>query len=64
MNSITKKKRDMSPNVTTRWYRSPEVILVDPNYNQSTDMWGLGCILFELLSVSEKYSNKQKFDNK
>lgn len=56
------KKRDMTHLVGTRWYRSPELILSDTNYNQSIDMWSVGCILFELMYVSSQYSNKAKFN--
>ena len=50
------KKRDMTIGVASRWYRSPEVILIDPCYDQSMDMWSLGCVLYELLSVSDTYT--------
>ncbi|ETW09526.1 CMGC/SRPK protein kinase, variant [Aphanomyces invadans] len=33
--------------IQTRQYRSPEVIL-GQNYDQSTDMWSMGCFVFEL----------------
>jgi serine/threonine protein kinase len=35
--------------IQTRQYRSPEVIL-GAKYDCSTDIWSLGCILFELLT--------------
>ena len=43
------KKRSISRVVQPRSYRAPEVILLDHNYNQSIDIFGLGCILAELL---------------
>ena len=43
------RKRDMTEVVQTRWYRSPEVILTDKNYDQSADIWSLGVSLAELL---------------
>jgi dual specificity tyrosine-phosphorylation-regulated kinase 2/3/4 len=35
--------------IQSRFYRSPEVIL-GIRFNQSIDMWSLGCILAELLT--------------
>jgi len=49
------KKRDMSANVTSRFYRSPEVILLDQHYDQSIDIWSLGCILAEMLYCTVPY---------
>lgn len=42
-------KRSVSPHVASRWYRSPEVILLQKRYDQALDIWSLGCILFEML---------------
>jgi len=54
----------MTAHVGSRWYRAPELILVDPNYDQSVDMWALGCILEEMIYVSSTYCNKKGFNNK
>ena len=35
--------------VTTRWYRSPEVMLDKKKYSEAIDVWATGCILAELL---------------
>lgn len=35
--------------VVTRWYRAPEVSLLNKSYNQSLDMWSAGCIFAELM---------------
>ncbi|BEJ01239.1 hypothetical protein CcaverHIS631_0510960 [Cutaneotrichosporon cavernicola] len=39
----------MTEYVATRWYRAPEIMLSFAKYNQSIDMWSVGCILAELL---------------
>jgi serine/threonine protein kinase len=52
----------MSINVSSRWYRAPELILLDPSYDQAVDMWSLGCILYELLKVSTNYTKSPGFD--
>ena len=44
-------QRDMSPHVVTRMYRAPELILLDSEYDQSIDVYSMGCILFELMNT-------------
>jgi serine/threonine protein kinase len=36
-------------NIATRWYRPPEVLFGGQQYNESVDVWAMGCILAELL---------------
>lgn len=36
--------------MVTRWYRAPELILLQ-DYTQAVDVWSLGCIFAELLSM-------------
>ena len=40
--------------MTTRWYRAPEIILLEKNYSFAVDMWGLGCICGELFTVLQQ----------
>lgn len=49
--SLDKGKELMTEYVVTRWYRPPEIMLA-PNgsYNESVDMWSIGCIFGELLN--------------
>ena len=35
--------------IATRWYRAPEIILGSKKYSKSVDIWGLGCMLGEVL---------------
>ena len=44
-------KRRLSQHVYTRWYRAPEIILLDQDYSFSSDIWSLGCIYAELLQM-------------
>ena len=47
----------LSPGICTRWYRAPEVILTEPDYNEASDIWSLGIILGELMYSSDKYNH-------
>jgi len=39
----------LTKHVATRWYRAPEVILLEDNYSTPVDIWSLGCVFGELL---------------
>lgn len=47
-------QKEMTIHVTTRWYRAPEVILLEKNYNEAIDMWSVGCIFGELLKMMKE----------
>ena len=36
--------------ISTRWYRAPECLMTDGYYNEKMDVWGFGCVLFELIT--------------
>jgi mitogen-activated protein kinase 1/3 len=38
----------LTSHVVTRWYRAPEVILLEKDYTSAIDMWSVGCIYAEL----------------
>jgi mitogen-activated protein kinase 1/3 len=40
---------DMTDYVTMRWYRAPELVMEHRAYSSQIDVWGIGCILGELL---------------
>jgi serine/threonine protein kinase len=42
-------RKELTPHISTRWYRSPEVILCEEIYTNAIDVWACGCILYELL---------------
>ena len=41
--------RDLSNHVVSRWYRPPEIILLEKTYDQAVDIWSLGCVLAEMI---------------
>lgn len=44
-------KRELTGHVVTRWYRAPELILLEKDYTAAIDVWSLGCIFAELLGM-------------
>lgn len=34
--------------IVTLWYRAPEILLGEQQYNEKIDMWSIGCILLEM----------------
>jgi mitogen-activated protein kinase 1/3 len=50
----TQKKslsRCLTGHVVTRWYRAPEVILMEKEYGKEMDIWSLGCLFAEMLGM-------------
>lgn len=47
-------KRQLTGHVVTRWYRAPELILLEKDYGQAIDMWSVGCIFAELLGMMKQ----------
>ena len=39
--------------MVSRWYRAPEAILTEKDYDAALDVWSLGCILAETLRCSQ-----------
>mmetsp|Transcript_56409 Transcript_56409/g.120021 ORF Transcript_56409/g.120021 Transcript_56409/m.120021 type:complete len:412 (-) Transcript_56409:66-1301(-) len=46
-------RRHLTGHVVTRWYRAPELILLQENYTTAIDVWSVGCIYAELLGMLE-----------
>lgn len=44
--------------VVTLWYRPPDVLLGNVEYDTSIDMWGVGCIFFEMDSGHTLFTGK------
>ena len=45
--------------IGTPYYLSPEICKQKP-YNQKTDIWSLGCILYELATLKHAFDAKRK----
>jgi len=56
------KANKLTKHVVTRWYRSPEVILLqqERGYVYGVDVWSIGCIFAELLQMHQKNCSDYK----
>ncbi len=48
--------------VVTLWYRAPELLLGETNYDSSIDIWSAGCIFAELLQMKPLFTGKSEPD--
>lgn len=53
-----KIKRSLTTHVASRWYRAPELILDQHDYDFQADIWSMGCLLSELIAFSDPYRTK------
>lgn len=52
-------RRGLTRHVVTRWYRAPEIILLQP-YTAAVDIWSIGCIFAELLGMCLASASKRR----
>ncbi|KAI5068297.1 hypothetical protein GOP47_0016642, partial [Adiantum capillus-veneris] len=55
-------KQPYTEYISTRWYRAPECLLTDGYYNYKMDMWGVGCVFFEILSLFPLFPGNNELD--
>jgi len=48
--------------ISTRWYRAPECLLTDGWYDYKMDIWGLGCVFFEIVSLFPLFPGTNELD--
>ncbi|VDP11437.1 unnamed protein product, partial [Soboliphyme baturini] len=53
---------EMTGYVATRWYRAPEIMLNWMHYNQTVDIWSVGCIMAEMLTGSPLFPGSDHID--
>lgn len=53
----------MTNRVQTLWYKAPEIILGSQSYNEKIDIWGIGCLLAELLIGSPLFAGTHFLPN-
>lgn len=58
----TDSKPPYTEYVSTRWYRAPEVLLRSRDYSNPVDMWALGTILAELITLKPLFPGQTEID--
>lgn len=54
--------RAYTPIVVTLWYRAPELLLCCKEYSTPIDVWSVGCIFAELVTMSALFPGKSEVD--
>lgn len=54
--------KNLTALVVTLWYRSPELLLGAPIYDNAVDMWSVGCIFGELLTNEPLLQGKNEVE--
>eukprot|EP01063_Lacrimia_lanifica_P039131 TRINITY_DN851_c0_g2_i7.p1 TRINITY_DN851_c0_g2~~TRINITY_DN851_c0_g2_i7.p1 ORF type:complete len:429 (+),score=137.89 TRINITY_DN851_c0_g2_i7:50-1336(+) len=55
-------KQPFTEYIATRWYRAPECLLSDGYYNFRMDMWGIGCVFFEIQALYPLFPGTNETD--
>jgi len=48
--------------ISTRWYRAPECLLTDGYYDYRMDIWGVGCVFFEVVTLFPLFTGTNELD--
>ncbi|GME67419.1 unnamed protein product [[Candida] boidinii] len=48
--------------VSTRWYRSPEILLRQNYYSYPADIWAFGCVLIEIANFAPLFPGSNELD--
>lgn len=49
--NMKNKKRSISTHVGSRWYRAPEISILEKQYDQASDIWSVGCCIYEVMVI-------------
>ena len=55
-------QRELTSHIMTRWYRAPELILLEKDYGPAIDMWAIGCIMGELSDGQPLFPGDSEMD--
>ena len=55
-------KQPFTEYISTRWYRAPECLLTDGFYGQEMDIWGAGCVFFEMVALYPLFPGTDELD--
>ena len=55
-------QRPYTEYISTRWYRAPECLLTDGEYGAEVDIWGAGCVIFEIIALNPLFPGADEID--
>ncbi|XP_076802266.1 MAPK/MAK/MRK overlapping kinase-like isoform X4 [Clavelina lepadiformis] len=55
-------KQPYTEYISTRWYRAPECLLTDGYYTYRMDLWSVGCVFFEVMSLHPLFPGANEVD--
>ena len=55
-------KQPYTEYISTRWYRAPECRLTNGYYGPEMDLWGAGCVMFEITSLYPLFPGVDEVD--
>ena len=59
---ILSDSSDMSHQISTRWYRAPEILFGARRYDAGVDLWAVGAIAAELLALKPLFAGNNDID--
>ena len=60
--TLPSKNVDLTDYVSTRWYRSPELLIGSTSYGKEVDQWAIGCIMGELIDGQPLFPGESDVD--
>ncbi|XP_063683301.1 MAPK/MAK/MRK overlapping kinase-like isoform X2 [Bolinopsis microptera] len=55
-------KQPYTEYISTRWYRAPECVLTDGYYNHKMDIWSIGCVMYEIMTLHPLFPGANEVD--
>jgi serine/threonine protein kinase len=55
-------KQPYTEYISTRWYRAPECLLTDGYYGPEMDVWGVGCVFYEISCLVPLFPGENEKD--
>ena len=59
---ISGNSEKLTDYVATRWYRAPELLISQGEYNTEVDYWAIGCIMGELVDGNPLFPGENELD--
>ena len=59
---ITSNSEKLTDYVATRWYRAPELLISQGDYDKEVDYWAIGCIMGELVDGNPLFPGENEID--